>query len=133
MRRTSSTLARHDDSGWTVFTAVDGVPQMGWVPEQGGFIRAAPDGSVWVSTTADRVGDPPNDWPPVCDGVAHFDGATWSHYLAGMCVLAIDITPDGTAWVQAALADTATTAEPVVGDPVEPVQTFAILPRVGEG
>lgn len=29
MRRTSSILARHDDSGWTVFTAADGVPQMG--------------------------------------------------------------------------------------------------------
>lgn len=71
----------------------------------------------------------PLPWPPLCDGVSRFDGTTWSHYLAGMCIFAMDITPDGTAWVQAALADTATSSESIVGDPVEPIQTFVIQPE----
>ena len=133
MRRSPTTLARHDDDGWTVFTSeADGVPQMGWMPEStGGFVRAASDGSVWVSTTLDR-GLPPDDWPPACNGVAHFDGTTWSQYLDGMCVFAMDVAPDGKAWVQASLQDTATSAEPVRGEPIEPIQTFVIDPEAVE-
>lgn len=128
MRRSESVLARHNDDGWTVYTADDGVPQMGWMPEAtGGFLRAAPDGSVWVSTTLDR-GEPPDDWPPACNGVARFDGATWTEFLGGMCVFALDVAPDGRAWVQAALPDIATTAEPVPGEPIEPIQTYVIDP-----
>lgn len=132
MRRSESVLARHDDDGWTVYTTDDGVPQMGWMPEPtGGFLRAAPEGSVWVSTTLDR-GEPPDDWPPACNGIAHFDGTTWTGFLGGMCVFALDVAPDGRAWVQAALPDTATTAEPVPGEPVEPIQTYVIDPDAGE-
>ena len=128
MRRSSSTLARHDDRGWTVFTSeADGVPQMGWMPEgTGGFLRAAADGGVWVSTTTSR--EPPDDWAAACDGVAHFDGESWRRYLADMCVFAIDVDPDGRAWVQASLQDTGTSPAPVVGEPVEPIQTFVIDP-----
>ena len=133
MRRSPTTLARHDDDGWTVFTSdADGVPQMGWIPEDtGGFLRAASDGSVWVSVTTDR-GPPPDDWPPACNGVAHFDGTTWTQYLEGMCVFAMDVAPDGKAWVQASLPDTGTSAEPVRGEPVEPIQTFVIDPQAVE-
>jgi hypothetical protein len=46
-----------------------------------------------------------------------------------MCIFAIDITPDGTAWAQAAVADTATAAAPVVGSPIEPIETFVINPE----
>jgi hypothetical protein len=35
-------------------------------------------------------------------GLANFDGTTWTHYLPGRCVLAFDIGPDGTVWLQAA-------------------------------
>ena len=134
MRRSPATLARHDRDGWTIFTSeADGVPQMGWMPEAtGGFIRAAPDGSVWVSTTTDRGGASPDDWPPACDGVAHFDGTTWTQFLDSMCVFAMDIAPDGKAWVQASLPDTGTSAAPVRGDPVEPIQTFVIDPIAAE-
>ncbi len=133
MRRSPSTLARYENDGWTVYTSEDDdVPQMGSMPEDtGGFLRAAPDGSVWVTTTVDR-GPPPDDWPPACDGLAHFDGTTWTQYLDGMCVFAMDIAPDGKAWVQASLPDTGTSAEPVRGDPVEPIQTFVIKPDATE-
>jgi hypothetical protein len=136
MRRTSSGLARHDEEGWTVFfTAEDGVPQMGCQPWGSGLLRAAPDGTVRVTATVDDVmtgGMYDGETFQQCDGLAHFDGMAWSHYLEGMCVWALDIAPDGVAWVQAAKADTAATPEPQAGEPVEPIQTYVIEPDAGE-
>jgi hypothetical protein len=68
-------------------------------------------------------------WADDADEVL-IDGTTWSQFLGGMCVFAMDIAPDGKAWVQASLPDTGTSAEPVRGDPVEPIQTFVINPAV---
>ncbi|CAN5816748.1 hypothetical protein BH23CHL8_BH23CHL8_03180 [soil metagenome] len=120
MRRNSSTLARHRLDGWRVFTAGEDGPIMGWSQEEGGFLRASPDGGVWVTVS---TGKQSGNFD--CDGLARFDGTTWSRYLPMACIFAIDIAADGTAWVQAARMDPRISQ----GLPLEPVQTYAIRPR----
>ena len=92
-------LARLDEAGWTVFTAADGVEpwggKMGFVPEE--VLAVSPDGSVWVDASTSNGGS----WAE-CDGVARFDGTTWSRFLPGHCLFDIDFAPDGSAWVLAA-------------------------------
>ncbi len=93
----SRSLARLDDSGWTVFTAADGVEPWGGHGQQMGGraprnLEVAPDGSAWVNAAG-------------CDGVARFDGQTWTPYLAGSCISDFDIAPDGSVWVVARSQD----------------------------
>ena len=76
-----------------------------------GLLSVAPDGSVWVNGSDDFG----------CDGVAHYDGTTWTQCLHSLCVHDIDIGPDGNAWVRA-------------NDyghmrPAEDVQTYVITPE----
>jgi hypothetical protein len=52
--------------------------------------RAADDEGVWLSQYFGQ------------DGLIHFDGETWSHYLPGEDTLDIAIAPDGTIWYIAA-------------------------------
>jgi hypothetical protein len=96
-------LARLDDSGWTVFSAEDGVRP--WGTNHRWFfmtdLAVAADGSVWVNAASERT---PMDG---CDGVARFDGATWTTYLAGTCVDDLDIAPDGAVWVLGESEETA--------------------------
>ena len=33
--------------------------------------------------------------------MANFDGTTWTHYLQNLCILDMDIAPDGSVWLQA--------------------------------
>lgn len=75
------------------------------VPELGGSFRAAPDGSAWLA--------------PRCGGIANFDGTTWTRYLPGRCVVAFDISPDGTVWLQAAPEDNTFSEEPDEADTTE--------------
>ena len=82
---------------------------MGFVPEE--TIGVSTDGSVWVDASDLTEGE----WAE-CDGVARFDGATWSQYLSGRCLFDIDFAPDGSAWV---LAD---------GDD-SPVEVYVITPE----
>jgi hypothetical protein len=81
----------------TVYTNDEGVPAMGHGGHVPGFLRAAPDGSVWLTP-----GGGPD--PSPCSGLARFDGDTWSRYLAGTCIYALDVAPDGTAWAQGGTA-----------------------------
>jgi hypothetical protein len=87
-------LARLDESGWSVFTEHDGVRPWGSTDPWGGsdLLRVAPDGSVWVNGVSS--GD-------ACDGVASFDGASWTPYLQGYCVADLEITSEGNVWVLA--------------------------------
>ena len=72
----------------TVYSAEAGVPTLKTVSEGfRGFVRAAPDGSVWLS--------------PAGDGIARFDGRSWTRYLSGTSMYAIDIGTDGSVWLQA--------------------------------
>ncbi len=98
-------LIRVDPAGsMTTFGAEDGVPQMIGLYHEGfrgnfeGPLEVAPAGSVWLSPTSERrfgMGD--GD----CDGLARFDGVTWTRYLRDACIYAVDTAADGTLWVQA--------------------------------
>jgi hypothetical protein len=100
-------LARYDDGAWSTFELADA--GMTW---DGRFcfitpcrtLRASPDGSVWLDAS---VRDPESD----CDGLARFDGKTWSHVLDGTCITDLDFAPDGAAWV------------------VAPPRTYVVLPE----
>ena len=86
-------LARLDDAGWTVFTGADGVPAWGHWQQMGppspiAELEVAPDGSPWLNAAG-------------CNGLARFDGQTWTPYLAGSCISDFDIAPDGTVWAVA--------------------------------
>jgi hypothetical protein len=92
----SGYLARLTPDGWTVFGAEAGVPFVydfydGWP----GFMAAGPDGRVWLTPQDEPAEDD-------CGGVASFDGAEWTTYLADACVVDLDVAPDGSVWVQTA-------------------------------
>lgn len=99
-------LARYDDGEWSTFELADA--GLTW---DGRFcfitpcrmMRASPDGSVWFDASAEG---PEGD----CDGLARFDGTTWSHVLDGTCITDLDFAPDGAAWV------------------VAPPRTYVVLP-----
>jgi hypothetical protein len=66
-------------------------------------VDAAPDGSLWGRVAWPSWESPfSREWTePECDGVARFDGTTLSRYLEGLCVGALDVAPDGSAWLLA--------------------------------
>jgi hypothetical protein len=74
-----------------VYTADDDVTPIGVRAEVAGFLEAGPDGTVWVHQMMSRAG--------ACRGVRSFDGSTWARYLDGVCVVDLDIAPDGSIWV----------------------------------
>ena len=83
-------LARLVDDTWTVYSAGDGVPQM-WKVRSSGHLRVGPTGSVWITDV-----DPDHQ---SCHGVLSFDGTAWTRYLENICVMDLDIAPDGRVWV----------------------------------
>jgi hypothetical protein len=115
-------LVRLEHDEWTSWSRADGVPPHilteSWT---GQAMAAATDGSVWLvpGDPASRRGDPgsvlfdlrsrPADGGRFCKGeepgtqrgVSRFDGTAWTQYLAGRCVHALAVTPDGTAWLRA--------------------------------
>jgi hypothetical protein len=99
----------------TVYAEEEGVPVMGNFDGGYGVLKAAPDGSVWMTPRAD-----PSE-SGACDGLAHFDGTTWTRYLHGRCVYGLDVAPDGTVWVQAGEWDQVT--------PPRPMEIYVIPPR----
>jgi hypothetical protein len=106
-------LARLDESGWTVFAEADGVPRWGgqfWFATD--YLRVAPDGSAWVNAVVGEMG---------CDGVARFDGETWTPFLAGHCVDDFAIASDGSVWVLASATHS------------DPVHLYAIAPGATTG
>jgi hypothetical protein len=99
-RRTTHYLVHMTGASLAVFADEEGVPA------SGGHVRAAPDGSVWLT-------------PSRCGGLANFDGTTWTRYLPGRCVLAFDISPDGTVWLQATPEGNTFSEEPDEADTTE--------------
>ena len=97
----------------TVYSADEGVPLMGPRTGSWSFLRAAADGSVWLT--------PDVEDPASCEGIARFDGTTLARYLADVCVYAFDIAPDGAVWIQASAPPTATG--------VGHVNTYVITPE----
>ena len=74
--------------------------------------HVAPDGSLWVTHqlgVLDHDPDLGGGRRVVCDqgidGVVRFDGVTWSRFLEGRCVEAMDIAPDGSVWLLASRSD----------------------------
>ena len=95
----SGELARYDDAGWTTFTDADGVEP--WHDRTGYWGLMVPptvaaDGSLWLVRFDDQG----------CGGAAHYDGTTWTSYLAGYCIDDLDIAPDGSVWLEAYDGDT---------------------------
>ena len=86
-------LARFDDPGWTTFTGADGLMRWGVAGRPfKDLLNVAADGSLWLT------GGPPDEG---CGGVTHFDGTTWTSYLAGSCTHDLAIAPDGSVWLGA--------------------------------
>jgi ligand-binding sensor domain-containing protein len=74
-------VARFDGTSWNGYDEADGVPA---VSEAGGIRPCvSPDGSIWV---------------PTVDGLARFDGHTWTVSHRGMEFGHLSIAPDGTLW-----------------------------------
>ena len=129
LRRSTSALERYRDGAWTVFTEADGVPPLGYTGSELQKLAAAPDGGVWVTPSV-STGHPDDELK--CDGVAHFDGSTWTRYLRDTCIFSMDVAPDGTLWVQAAVVDIESIDSYRLGETVEPVQSYAIRPGGGK-
>jgi hypothetical protein len=121
-------LARFDGTEWRLFGKGDGVPLMGG-HYQGhrGFLAVAPDGSVWVNPYRQA------EESDGCDGLATFDGRNWSAFLERQCIFSMDISPDGSVWVQA----TGTGIEPWdledIGDSPNPIHLYVITPEAVAG
>jgi len=80
-------LARFDDPGWTLFTVPGGTRTT--VPGRD-FLVVGDDGGFWLPGKSSGGG---------CDGVAHYDGTTWTDHLAGRCIVDLAIAPDGSVWL----------------------------------
>ena len=79
---------------------------------QWGEPHVAADGSLWVPSRLGEIGivlELVIGNRIVCgdgiDGVARFDGETWSRFLQGRCVEGMDIAPDGSVWLLAKESD----------------------------
>ena len=119
-------LTRFDGTEWTTFEPPEWIPtdvamrelaEDEWVPDDLEFSlwgepHVAPDGSLWVPLrlgVLERDPDLGGGHQVVCDhgidGVARFDGETWSRFLPGRCVEAMDIAADGSVWLLASKSD----------------------------
>ena len=99
-------LVRFDGTEWTTFQPPD------WSrPDdrsRWGEPHVAPDGALWVPPqhgVVERDDDLGGGRRNVCgydiNGVARFDGETWSRFLQGHCIEAMDIAADGSVWMLA--------------------------------
>lgn len=92
-REQAGHLAKLTPDGWAVYHEADGVPIVRDFYEGAlGFMAGGPDGSVWLTPQTFRGQD--------CGGIARFDGSVWTSYLEDVCIVDLDIAPDGSAWVQ---------------------------------
>jgi hypothetical protein len=121
-------LVSFDGTGWTTFEPPDwsrtdaAMRELaedgdGWVPDHPSRTRwgephVAPDGSLWVPSrlgVIERDPDLGGGHRNVCghgiDGVARFDGETWSRFLPGRCVEVMDTAADGSVWLLASKSD----------------------------
>ena len=119
-------LFRFDGTEWTTFEPPDGsltdvamreLAKDGWVPDdlqrsRWGEPHVAPDGSLWVPSRLGVMDPDPalggghrSVCGPGIDGVARFDGETWSRFLQGRCVEVMDIAADGSVWLLASKSD----------------------------
>jgi hypothetical protein len=117
-------LARLSDGTWTVYASDDGVEPIGIAGEAEGYMEVDQTGTLWVGGEWRGLGS--------CGGVRSFDGSRWHRYLGDVCVLDLDIAPDGAVWV------VGTKDPPMPGPPRAPVtgDTYRIDPasaEAGEG
>jgi hypothetical protein len=70
---------------WTVFEQD--------LPEGYPMVMAADDGGVWLAQGGGLI-----EQMLEFDGLVHFDGENWSHYLPGTDVDDVAVAPDGTIW-----------------------------------
>jgi hypothetical protein len=112
-------LFRIGGTGWMTFEPPDGsltdlmreLAKDGWVPDdlqrsRWGEPHVAPDGSLWVPSRLGVIGGGHRSvCGPGIDGVARFDGETWSRFLQGRCVEVMDIAADGSVWLLASTSD----------------------------
>jgi hypothetical protein len=111
-------LARLSDGAWTVYSSDDGVTPIGIRGEAEGYLEVDADGTAWMHQMMDGPGR--------CRGVRSFDGTTWHRYLEGVCVVDLDIAPDGTIWVVGARDPEWGDIRPYAGD------TYRIDPALAE-
>jgi hypothetical protein len=94
-------LARYDGETWTESTAPHDIrPALLYWDENFLPPTVASDGSVWLRTM--HEGSPTFEgWDSgrLCNGLARFDGSTWTTFLADTCVGDIAPGPDGAVWV----------------------------------
>jgi hypothetical protein len=95
---TDDHLDRFRDGEWEHWDSADLLPDIGYGLGLDSEFRVAPDGSLWSGLW--QEGADSTD-PSLCDGLARFDGETLERFLPGRCI-AMDIAPDGSAWVLAA-------------------------------
>jgi hypothetical protein len=106
-------LARFDGTTWTTWGPDDGLPTLTFRFHEDSIL-ASTDGTMWA-----RPDDGEADGQPGCDGIASFDGETWTRYLEGRCIVDFDVAWDGAVWVLAGEA-------PAEAKP--PISTYVIRP-----
>jgi len=84
-------LARLSNGTWTVYSSDDGVEPIGIMGQAEGFMEVDQAGTLWVGGEWTGRGS--------CGGVRSFDGSGWHRYLEDVCVIDLDIAPDGSVWV----------------------------------
>ena len=92
-------VARLDDGGWTTLPMLDDPDLAG--SYHGGYLAAAPDGTVWLSNGF--LHDNPTN-PASPQGLLHFDGDHWQSVepmpdSPSMRAGPVAVGPDGTLWV----------------------------------
>jgi hypothetical protein len=83
-------LVRGSGGAWHDVELPDGL-----VPD--GRLEAAPDGALWLSSPL--YVERGHVYEEDCDGVWSSDGDRWTHQLAGVCIVDLDVAPDGRVWV----------------------------------
>jgi sugar lactone lactonase YvrE len=101
-----------------VYSSDDGVTPIGIRGEAAGYIEVDQAGTLWVGGEWRGLGS--------CGGVRSFDGSGWHRYLEDVCVIDLDIAPDGSVWVTGAKGPPRPGPQPGTGD------TYRIDPALAE-
>jgi hypothetical protein len=107
-------LLRRTGGDWEVLGEDESVPALIGTQTWGSRMTASPDGRLWIALDGPWALDWHRDWGKKsiaatldgpCAGVLSYDGATWTHHLAGACAADISAAPNGAVWVTVADLD----------------------------